>query len=126
METSARLPFSAIPVGKPHRVVALAREIRRVDVVVGVEGDDPLVDGARPRDQILIGLRRGSGRRRNDRGHEHGTVAKSMDLADVISRSFLKRSLGSRHTAIEVATFTAEGLCSFAALRPRPVFRPVR
>ena len=44
-------------VGQPHRVVAAAGEVRRIDVVVRVERDHALVNRARPRDQILFALR---------------------------------------------------------------------
>ena len=42
---------------QPHGVVAVGREVLRIDVVVGVERDDAVVDGAGPCRQILLRVR---------------------------------------------------------------------
>ena len=43
-------------VPKVHGVVALCREVSRANVVVAVEGDNPLVDAAGALDQVGLGL----------------------------------------------------------------------
>ena len=56
--------------GEPHRVVARSCEVRRVDIVVGVERNHPFVNAARAGDEILLALRRTCDTRDDERRDE--------------------------------------------------------